>query len=190
MNNNGQNDLENILAATGKTAASGAAFGGFAGAAYKLASKKKLAEIIRGMIAGAGAGGALSGGAQMAGSAVLGAPAKREGGTPYTVRGALGGSMIGGAAGGILGLLAATGRAGKISNKIPPHLIEMIPPHYRPIAGLVAGALLGGIPAAYTAADDASKIDLIENNLQAERDELERRKMLRGLAGRIYGGQP
>lgn len=183
------------LEAALRTALSGGVTGAAIGGGARFLSGGNKKQILKSALVSSGLGAGLAGGSQLVGSSLLGDPEEEEGGSPYTVRGALGGAVGGGSLGALLGLLAASGKLPKMSIYAPQKLrsivgsikeelplrnfltkeIEKISknPTAKGIrkAGIY-GAGMGAIPGAFLGADEGQTVDTIlrEYEMQKMKD--------------------
>jgi hypothetical protein len=185
MNNQHEQTILDRLKAAALT---GAVAGAGTGAVSSLlGGAKKLKQLVRPSLIGAGVGSVAAPAGIGAGEAVMGAPDESEK-SPYTMRGLAGGAALGALAGGGIGGVLSAGKRlklsklgsfgdkikdlGKTENIVFSKLRQYAdnPSRANIIKGILLGTGVGGLAGANFASDQGMNIDAIRN-------EIERRQM-------------
>ncbi len=166
-----------------RAAASGGLSGAILGGGSALISGMGLKKALRNALIGGLGSGALAGTGVGVGGALLGDPEEGEI-NPNTRRAALGGGLVGGAAGAGAGLALSKG-IGKAIPAIGKHEIARFLSKRNPALaaalGLGAGALVGG----FHGGDEGMQVDFLQN----ERDAIEKKRRAEKLAADIMAGR-
>ena len=154
-----------------KAGLAGALAGGVIGGIPALKEGSKLIPSLKSIGAGAAGLGGLVGGGVAVGDKILGAPQNNEA-APFTKRAALGGALLG----------TAAGAGAVIAAKKIPAAAKFIDSHseWRPVnfiknaslpAATLAGAGVGGVIGAEKASDEGQQVDVI-NSIQKQKQTL------------------
>lgn len=146
----------------------------------ELAKASLRSRVLKAMLKGAGAYGALGAGATAAGVGLMGKPEADEP-TGYTRRGGIGGAVAGGAVGGGLGALVGSGKM-KLPSAAPEwlaHYASKLKGGKGALIGAGIGALGLGAAASYAGSDEGMPLDFLANEMR-ERKKREYEQLLSG----------
>jgi hypothetical protein len=160
---------EENLSRAGQIGLSGGVTGAILGGAGSSFTAPNIKSILKAAAIGAGTSAGIASGANLAGSAIMSGDEEDE--NANMRRGAVGGGLLGGAAGTGLGAMATTGRmpnaaAGSLLQKTVEALRRR---PYGALVGALGGALVGTAAGSYLGADEGMQYDTIERELGRRR---------------------